>query len=97
MRDEKRVLELLEFIKKSPTSFHAVRNFEILARENGFVELDERSRFSIERGRSYYVKRDGPVLSSQPTQTALHLHSRGILSYQTHRSIRLSMSKVTAA
>lgn len=59
MRDEKRVLELLEFIKKSPTSFHAVRNFEILARENGFVELDERSRFSIERGRSYYVKRDG--------------------------------------
>ena len=47
MRDEKRVLELLEFIKKSPTSFHAVRNFEILARENGFVELDERARFSI--------------------------------------------------
>ena len=59
MQDDRLVDDLFSFIKKSPTAFHAVRNFEEMAEENGFIALDESSRFTLERGRSYYVKRDG--------------------------------------
>ena len=59
MQDDRLVDDLFSFIKKSPTAFHAVRNFEEMAEENGFIALDESSRFTLERGKSYYVKRDG--------------------------------------
>lgn len=59
MKDRKAVIELLEFIKKSPTSFHAVANFEKMAMENGFIELDEKEPFSLQKGKKYYIKRGG--------------------------------------
>lgn len=59
MKDRKAVIDLLEFIKKSPTSFHAVANFEKMAMENGFIALDEKEPFSLERGKKYYITRGG--------------------------------------
>ncbi len=57
MEEMEKVREMLDFIKKSPTQYHAVANFRELCLKNGFIELDERKRFSIERGKSYFVNR----------------------------------------
>ena len=51
--------ELLNFIEKSPTAYHTVANIkEELASEN-FVELFEGDVWQIERGKGYYVSRNG--------------------------------------
>ncbi len=57
MEEMEKIREMLDFIKKSPTQYHAVANFKELCLKNGFIELDERKRFSIERGKSYFVSR----------------------------------------
>lgn len=57
MEEMEKIREMLDFIKKSPTQYHAVANFRELCLKNGFIELDERKRFSIERGKSYFVNR----------------------------------------
>ena len=53
---------LISFIGKSPSSFHAVRNLEEELTDNGFIALDEKRRWSIERGKSYFVTRNGSAL-----------------------------------
>ena len=57
MEEMEKIREMLDFIKKSPTQYHAVANFRELCLKNSFIELDERKRFSIERGKSYFVSR----------------------------------------
>lgn len=56
--------ELCAFISKSPTQFHAVRNMESILSSAGFQRLDERERWYLEKGRSYYVTRNGSALIS---------------------------------
>lgn len=51
--------ELLAFIEKSPTSFHAVANICRLLEDKGFEELSENSRWEVARGGRYYVTRNG--------------------------------------
>ncbi len=52
-------MELLKFIKKSPTAFHAVDNVRSMLCENGYTELFESENWSIEPGRNYFVVRGG--------------------------------------
>lgn len=54
--------ELLAFIEKSPSCFHAVENIRELLEEQGFAELDEREDWAPEAGRGYYVVRNGSSL-----------------------------------
>lgn len=49
---------LLDFIKRSPTSFHAVSNAGELLEENGFVRLLENEKWELEKGGRYYVTRN---------------------------------------
>ena len=60
---EKLTAELCSFIAKSPTQFHAVRNMEDALEEHGFLRLDERERWHIERGKGYFVQRNGSSLA----------------------------------
>ena len=60
---EKLTAELCSFIAKSPTQFHAVRNMEDALEEHGFQRLDERERWHIERGKGYFVQRNGSSLA----------------------------------
>ena len=53
---------LISFIEKSPSSFHAIRNMKEELREAGFAELDEKKRWKLERGKSYFVTRNGSAL-----------------------------------
>ncbi|MBR4236116.1 MAG: M18 family aminopeptidase [Clostridia bacterium] len=52
------VNKLLEFLKNSPSPFHAVDNLCAMLRDAGFEELCENGQWDIRKGRSYYVTRN---------------------------------------
>ena len=51
--DKKISQELMSFIKKSPTAFHAIDNIKKTLLENGFEELLEGQVWKIETGKRY--------------------------------------------
>ena len=59
MKDITLAREMLGFIEKSPSCFHAVSNISEILKENGFAELHENEKWNITAGRSYFVKRNG--------------------------------------
>ena len=79
-----KVNNLLKFINKSKSPFHAVATISELLEENGYIRLFEASKFNLEAGKGYYVVRnDASVIafkmpSSTPEYfkiTASHLDS----------------------
>jgi aspartyl aminopeptidase len=50
---------LLGFLDASPTPFHATRNMAMMCANAGFILLDERERWALEKGQKYYVSRNG--------------------------------------
>ena len=54
--------ELIEFIEKSPTSFHAAAVMGEMLEDAGFIRLEERDRWELERGGRYYTVRNGSAL-----------------------------------
>ena len=64
MKGKEITQELLDFIQKSPTAFHAV---DTIAKEldgKGFTPLIEGERWTLEKGRGYYVTRnDSSILA----------------------------------
>ncbi len=59
---ERETAELIDFIDRSPSPYHAVDNAKGMLRDAGFEELDERRRFRLDKGRSYFVERNGSAL-----------------------------------
>jgi aspartyl aminopeptidase len=55
---EKITHELTDFIEKSPTSFHAVKNISDELSKNGFTELFEADKWELEIGGKYFVTRN---------------------------------------
>lgn len=54
--------ELLEFIENSPTAFHAVKTMADQFTAAGFTELKENERWSLQKGKAYFVTRNGSSL-----------------------------------
>lgn len=54
--------EMLEFIEKSPSSFHAAANVKGILEEKGFTELKENEDWTPEAGKGYYVTRNDSSL-----------------------------------
>ena len=50
------------FIAKGTSPYHAVKEAEMMLLAKGFIRLDEKEQFCIERGRSYYIIRGGSAL-----------------------------------
>ncbi len=50
--------KLFEFIKKSPTAYHATASASEMLRGAGFVELYERDMWILEKGKCYFTKRN---------------------------------------
>ncbi len=50
--------ELINFIEKSPTAFHAVDEISKILEENGFTSLSECDKWNLEVGGKYYVTRN---------------------------------------
>ncbi len=53
---------LLEFLRTSPTPFHAVQNMAARLEQRGMTPLHEGDRWQLEPGRGYYVARNGSSL-----------------------------------
>jgi len=53
---------LIGFLDASPTPFHAIENMHGMLRNAGFVELDERQKWSLKKGQNYFVTRNGSSL-----------------------------------
>lgn len=51
--------ELLDFIDRSPSSFHAVKTLSDLFEEQGYTRLFEGDKWALEEGKGYYVTRNG--------------------------------------
>ena len=49
---------LIQFLSKSPTAWHAVETVKNILAENGYTELKEYEKWKIEPGHAYFVKRN---------------------------------------
>ncbi len=56
------VKRMLEFIEKSPSSYHAVENVQKALEGAGYVPLLENSKWALSPGGKYYVARNGSSL-----------------------------------
>ncbi len=54
--------DFIDFIYQNPTTYHEVNAFSSMLEAEGFIQLCEEKEFKIERGKSYYVKRNGSAL-----------------------------------
>lgn len=59
-----KVNELLTFLQRSPTPFHAVANLSALFNEHGFVRLDEKSDWQLApAGKYFLVRSDASIVA----------------------------------
>lgn len=56
--------ELIGFLEKSPTCFHAVKSIADCLEEAGFTQLHEGEKWELTEGGSYYVTRNGSSIVS---------------------------------
>lgn len=54
--------ELIAFIEKSPTSFHAVKTMGDMLDREGYIKLEEKDRWQLVPGGRYYTTRNGSAL-----------------------------------
>lgn len=65
------ILELADFIKASPTPFHAAANIAHILEKNGFHKLTECDSWKLEPDSSYYVIRNNSSIIALKTGTDL--------------------------
>lgn len=53
---------LLDFLDGSPTAFQAIENMSKLLAESGYTQLRESEAWTLEKGRGYFVTRNGSAL-----------------------------------
>ena len=53
---------LLNFLRRSPTPFHAVENLGKMLEENGFKHLDESQSWDLSSSDGYFVTRNNSAL-----------------------------------
>lgn len=58
--------DLIHFIAKSPSTFHAVRGIKAALLYAGFTEIREEDTWQIEKGGKYVVTRNGSALMPSP-------------------------------
>jgi len=75
MQDENFVNGLLEFIKKSPTPFHAVQTMVDVLENAGFQRLHETEQWSVKQqpssGRYFVTRNDSSIIAFQINQSLL--------------------------
>ena len=85
--------DLIHFIAKSPSTFHAVRGIKAALLYAGFEEIREEDTWHIEKGKKYVVTRGGTALIafSIPEKGGEAFHITAILLPSKSRKIRKSM------
>ena len=59
MASNNALLGLMDFLKKSPTAFHAVENLRQRLLASGFTQLPESRRWELKPGGEYFTTRNG--------------------------------------
>ena len=54
--------EMMAFIQRSPSCFHAVKELAAMLQSAGFAPLQECEEWSLQPGKSYYVTRNGSAI-----------------------------------
>lgn len=57
-RDNSIIENMMDFLDKGITCYHAVKELENRFRDAGFIQLDERKLWNIEKGKAYFVVRN---------------------------------------
>ncbi|MBO5111392.1 MAG: M18 family aminopeptidase [Clostridia bacterium] len=73
--------KLFDYIKASPTAYHAVAHTAEVLAENGYTHLCESDPWTLEAGRGYYVTRNGSSLIAFRVPTA---NFRGFMIAASH-------------
>ncbi len=55
---------VLKLIEKSPTAFHVIENLKEELKKDGFQELSEKEKWTVEGGKKYFVIRNGSAIIS---------------------------------
>lgn len=56
------VKDLIEYLKESPSPYHAVEATKIRLKQAGFLELEEGKPWKLAKGKGYFVTRNGSAL-----------------------------------
>lgn len=63
-KEEDFARDLIKFIDKSPSAFHATKNVEEKLRDSGFKELDSKDRWDLKKeGKYYIIKNDSAIIA----------------------------------
>ena len=54
--------ELLDFLERSPTAFHAVAALKSMLRDSGYIELSEEEQWDLADGHNYFITRNDSAL-----------------------------------
>ena len=67
---------LLNFLRRSPTPFHAVENLGKMLEESGFKHLDESQSWDLSSSDGYFVTRNNSALIAfrHGTHALSHIH-----------------------
>ncbi len=75
MQDENFVNGLIDFIKNSPTPFHAVKTMAEILEQSGYKRLDETDQWSLQNGqvgeRCYVTRNDSSIIAFQLNNSLL--------------------------
>ena len=76
-------MSFLDFIKASPTSYHAVNEVKRMLNEKGYKELDEKKKFDVKLGGKYYVTRNLSCIIAFSIPTKLDSYGFNITAAHT--------------
>lgn len=76
-------LDFLDFIKKSPTAYHATANLAQILEANGFIRLYEHEAFKIALGGKYYITKNDSSIIAFKAPTSLEDLSFNIAASHT--------------
>ncbi len=77
------VNEFLDFIKNSPSPYHAVKNTTKMLEEKGFSKILENNKWNIEPNKKYYVVRNDTSIIAFTTPTNINDLSLNIVATHT--------------
>ncbi len=73
-----RIHDFMDFVERSPTSWHAVEQTSTALKAGGFLPLTEESAWSLQAGGAYYVVRGGSICAFVvPTEPIQAVHAVG--------------------
>jgi aspartyl aminopeptidase len=97
-----KISDFLHFIDRSPTSWHAARQIADRLTEANFIPLNEKDRWMLDKGKSYFVIRDNAAVCAfrlcreimqRNTILASHLDSPGLMLKPAFESVSPRLSQ----